>query len=96
MTIKEQLIQEIESAPDALLTETLNFLRFLKTKETQAQAIQHQVESVSHTPVNSTGNSLLEHLKTIGTWEGNDLEEYLNLVIASCGQAQFNKDNPFE
>ncbi|WP_225225684.1 hypothetical protein [Komarekiella delphini-convector] len=35
MAIKEQLMQEIESAPDALLAETLNFLRFLKTKETQ-------------------------------------------------------------
>lgn len=30
MKIKEQLIEEIESTPDALLTETLNFLRFLK------------------------------------------------------------------
>lgn len=35
MKTKEQLIEEIESAPDALLTETLNFLRFLKTKQTQ-------------------------------------------------------------
>lgn len=96
MTIKEQLMQEIESAPDALLTETLNFLRFLKTKETQAQPTQHQGESASHTPVNSTGSSLLEHLKTIGTWEGDDLEECLNLVLASRGQAQFNEDNPFE
>jgi hypothetical protein len=96
MKIKEQLIEEIESTPDALLTETLNFLRFLKTKQTQVQPTEHQVEFASHTTVNSTGSSLLKHLKTIGTWEGNDLEECLNLVIASRGQAEFNEDNPFE
>jgi len=78
------------------LTETLNFLRFFKTKQTQVQTTQHQVEFASHTTVNSTGSSLLEHLKTIGTWKGNDLEDCLKLVIASRGQAEFNEDNPFE
>jgi hypothetical protein len=33
MTIKEQLLQEIESTPDNILAEILDFLRFLKTKE---------------------------------------------------------------
>ncbi|MCC5644110.1 hypothetical protein LC607_14360 [Nostoc sp. CHAB 5824] len=70
---KKQLIEEIESAPDALLTERLNFLRFLKTKQTQVQPTQHQVEFASHTTVNSTGSSLLEHLKTIGTWQLIDM-----------------------
>ncbi len=36
MTIKKQLLQEIESTPDTLLAETLNFLRFLKTKRALA------------------------------------------------------------
>jgi hypothetical protein len=78
------------------LTETLNFLRFLKTKQTQVQPTEYQVEFASHTTVNSTGSSLLEHLKTIGTWKGDDLEECLKLVIASRGQAEFNEDNPFK
>ena len=33
MTAKEQLLQELSSVPDSLIVETLNFLRFLKTKE---------------------------------------------------------------
>ena len=33
MTIKKQLLEEIESTPDTLLTQTLDFLRFLKTKQ---------------------------------------------------------------
>ncbi|MFN5855627.1 MAG: DUF2281 domain-containing protein [Pseudanabaenaceae cyanobacterium] len=32
MTIKEQLIQEVESFPDALLAEALDFVLFLKTR----------------------------------------------------------------
>ncbi|MBD2609482.1 DUF2281 domain-containing protein [Scytonema hofmannii FACHB-248] len=96
MTIKDQLFQEIESAPDELIAETLNFLRFLKTKETQVQPKLNQVESTITPTVNSTGISLLEHLKTIGNWEGDDLEECLRLVIASRGQAKFDDNNPFE
>lgn len=96
MTIKDQLFQEIESSPDEIIAETLNFLRFLKTKETQVQPKSNQVESTITPTVNSTGRSLLEHLKTIGTWEGDDLEECLRLVIASRGQAKFDDNNPFE
>lgn len=33
MTAREQLLQELSSAPDRLIIETLDFLRFLKTKE---------------------------------------------------------------
>ena len=32
MTIKEQLIQEVETFPDALLAEALDFVLFLKTR----------------------------------------------------------------
>jgi hypothetical protein len=32
MTAKEQLLHELSSVPDHLIVETLNFVRFLKTK----------------------------------------------------------------
>ncbi|MBD1869417.1 hypothetical protein H6F95_19345 [Cyanobacteria bacterium FACHB-471] len=35
MTVKEQLIQEIEQAPESLVEEVLNFLLFTKTRSTQ-------------------------------------------------------------
>ncbi|WP_315784040.1 DUF2281 domain-containing protein [Fischerella sp. JS2] len=94
MTIKQQLLQEIESTPDTILAETLDFLRFLKTKETQTRTFL-EAESITDTLVNSTGRSLLEHLKTIGKWSGDDLQEYLQLVYATRGKAKFD-DNPFE
>lgn len=96
MTTKQQLIQEIESTPENILTETLNFLRYLKTKDNQLQEKQKTLESQTNTQINSTGRSLLEHLKTIGQWEGDDLEECLEEVVASRGQAKFDYNNLFE
>lgn len=96
MTAKQQLIQEIESTPENILTETLNFLRYLKTKDNELQEKQKTLECQTNTQINSTGHSLLEHLKTIGKWEGDDLEECLEEVVASRGQAKFDYDNPFE
>ncbi|MGH1393398.1 MAG: DUF2281 domain-containing protein [Trichormus sp.] len=96
MSIKELLLQEIESSSDNILAETLDFLRFLKTKETQKQPICEVVDSTIHTIVNSTGGSLLEHLKTIGEWEGDDLEKCLELVYSTRRKAKFDYENPFE
>ncbi len=96
MTIKEQLLQEIESTSDTILAEILDFLRFLKTKQTSTSSKLEVEKYITHAPVNSTGKSLLEHLKNIGQWEGDDLEECLQLVIATRGKAKFDYDNPFE
>ncbi len=96
MTIKDLLIQEIESTSDILLSETLDFLRFLKTQETQAQKQLEIAESTTHTRINSTGRSLLEHLKTIGKWSGEDLQECLELVYTTRGKAKFDDTNHFE
>ncbi len=60
--IKQELLQELSSTPDRLIIETLNFLQFLKAKEK------------SHW---STGESLLAHLETIGTWQGDDFDRCL-------------------
>lgn len=38
MDIKEQLLQEIESSTDVILAETLDFLRFIKTKTRSEEA----------------------------------------------------------
>jgi len=95
MTLKELLIKEIESTPDTILAETLDFLCFLKTKETQIQT-NSQLPNITQSSENSTGRSLLEHLKTIGKWEGDDLQNCLQLVYGTRGKAKFDDNNPFE
>jgi hypothetical protein len=48
MTVKEQLIQEIEEVPDLLLEELLDFLMFIKTRRVQeASVVQSSVEEAN-------------------------------------------------
>lgn len=97
MTTKEELSQEIESAPEALLAETLNYLRYLKATQphkapTSSQPIPKKTNSKA-----STGGSLLKHLEAIGSWQGDDLEECLASVYATRSKSKFYYDsNPFE
>jgi hypothetical protein len=80
MTIKEQLLQAIETLPSTRLAEALTFVKFLSTK-----------------PSITSAKSFLAHLKTIGTWSGDDFQECLETVENSGGEAQFNySPNPFE
>jgi hypothetical protein len=70
--IKNQLLQELDELPTDLLTQTLDFVTFLKTK--QGQNVQESSETRP-----STAKSLLKHS---GTWAGDDLRECLEDVRA--------------
>ncbi|WP_315788106.1 DUF2281 domain-containing protein [Fischerella sp. JS2] len=67
MTIKEQLLQEIETLPPELLTEALNFLREIKISHTEKQSIKNHLRG-------SIAEDLLEFA---GTWSGNNIKECL-------------------
>jgi hypothetical protein len=91
MNVKDELFQEIELTPEGLLVEVLQFLRFIKTARPSPTILP------THTAPPSTGRSLLAHLQTIGTWQGNDFEECLQSVYATRSQTNFDYDfNPFE
>lgn len=81
MTTRELLLKEIEQIPEELLEEVLDFLLFLKMR---------------HKKQNSTARSILEHLKHIGTWEGDDLEECLQLVYDTRGRIYLLTDESDE
>jgi hypothetical protein len=70
--IKSQLLQELDELPTELLTQTLDFVTFLKTK-------QHQNAHESPETRPSTAASLLKHA---GTWAGDDIHECLEDVRA--------------
>jgi hypothetical protein len=101
MTIKELLLAEIESSPDVLLAETLDFLRFLKTKPESERvsldlSIKKDYTSLAETkpevqeatPI-LRGSKAEDLLKFAGTWQGNDFEECLQLVYETRSQAEF-------
>lgn len=55
------------------------------------------VQSLSTKPSTTSAKSFLTHLKTIGTWSGDDFQECLEAVQNSRGEAQFDySPNPFE
>ncbi|MDZ8054360.1 MAG: DUF2281 domain-containing protein [Aulosira sp. ZfuVER01] len=54
MNIKEILLQEIESSPESLLEETLDFLRFLKTKQTSVKKDIHSQDIKPETASSDT------------------------------------------
>jgi hypothetical protein len=102
MNIKEILLQEIESSSDVLLTQTLDFLRFLKTKpeteenfhdlstEKNDETSNHQTkpEIQEATPI-LRGSKAEDLLKFAGTWQGDDFEECLQLVYETRYPAEF-------
>ncbi|MFM9267243.1 hypothetical protein [Tychonema sp. BBK16] len=55
------------------------------------------VNFLSTKPAIASAKSFLAHLKTIGTWSGDDFQECLEIAENSRGEAQFNySPNPFE
>jgi len=93
MTIQEELAQEIESTPEALLVEVLDFLRFIKAK----QSLHPSAVPASASAAGSTGRSLLDHLQTIGNWAGEDFEDCLQSVYTTRSPARFDGEtSPFE
>jgi hypothetical protein len=55
------------------------------------------VKALSTEPSPTSARSFLAHLKTIGTWSGNDLPDCLESVQHSRGEAQFDySPNPFD
>ncbi|MEH2318090.1 hypothetical protein [Nostoc sp.] len=102
MNIKELLLQEIESSSDVLLVETLDFLRFLKTKprtkeisldlstEKNDDTFNHKTkpEIEEATPI-IRGSKAEDLLKFAGAWQGDDFEECLQLVYETRSPAEF-------
>jgi hypothetical protein len=55
------------------------------------------IQSLQAEPSPTTAQSFLAHLKTIGAWSGDDLQDCLEAVQNSRGEAQFNySPNPFD
>lgn len=92
MTTRELLLKEIEQSPDMLLGEVLDFLLFIRARQTQKD--KKNTESSSTAPY-STARSILDNLDKIGTWEGDDFEECLQMVYASRSKVNFSKHEPF-
>ncbi|MGB3240186.1 MAG: hypothetical protein WBB29_17980 [Geitlerinemataceae cyanobacterium] len=78
-----------------LKEELLQAIEVLPTKRL-AEALTF-IQSLSTKPSITTAKSFLAHLKTIGTWSGDDFQDCLEAVQNSRGESQFDYSfNPFE
>jgi hypothetical protein len=102
MNIKKILLQEIESSPDVLLAQTLDFLPFLKKKPTTEEispnlsteknddTSNHQTKpEIQEAAPILRGSKAEDLLKFAGTWQGNDFEECLQLIYETRSPAEF-------
>ncbi|GAP97542.1 hypothetical protein [Leptolyngbya sp. NIES-2104] len=89
-SVREQLIQETEEISDELLREVLDFLLFIKTR----QVTRTEKLIASKAPF-SSAKYVLDNLSDIGTWEGDDFEECLQMVKDTRSQVDFFKHEPF-
>jgi hypothetical protein len=73
---KELLVQEIDSLPPELLTEALDFIRFIKASHLQRQS---KTETTSGENI-LKGSKAEDLLEFAGSWSGDDIRECLQLV----------------
>jgi hypothetical protein len=96
MTNKEQLIQEIEQAPDNLVEEVLNFLLFIK------QRLQQKISETKNSENNqsSKNGSLLEFLDNLSStvpqeeWEKlpSDLSKNIDHYLYGAPKVEDEKE----
>jgi hypothetical protein len=78
MTLKEILLQELETADDGLLTETIAWVRSRKGLSGESLPSRETIRR---------GAKVCDLLKFAGTWVGGDLEECLADVYATRSKA---------
>jgi hypothetical protein len=93
--LRQKLLHQLNQLPEDDLPLVDEFLAFLEFKAHQQTASLSKSNSTLQT--RSTGQALLEHLKTIGTWEGDDFEECLQAVYDTRLPTKFESNsNPFD
>ncbi|NET61759.1 MAG: hypothetical protein F6K47_38250 [Symploca sp. SIO2E6] len=100
MSLREQLLQEVECLPNELVSEVLNFLLFVKMKLLGQQGT---LTSVPESPEQSRKDSELPYHAASGKsladyqggWAGDDFEACLQLVRESRSKVNFSKYEPF-
>jgi hypothetical protein len=91
MTLKERLIQEIDTMPEDLLAEILNFADFIKSKREKQQNSQKPKTEISARKLSPIlrGSKAEDLLKFAGTWQGDDFKECLQSVYETRSPARF-------
>ncbi|MEI3650801.1 MAG: hypothetical protein V6D39_12570 [Dolichospermum lemmermannii FEM_B0920] len=75
-TIKQLLIAAIETAPEPILEQTLDYLEYLKTKINTSAIKSNSIPVKDGEPI-LRGSKAKDLLQFAGTWQGDDFEKCL-------------------
>jgi hypothetical protein len=96
MTLKEILIQELETASNEVISETINFVQFLKTKPPLNQNIPVPDTNIGEQAPPVKKGTVGDLLQFAGKWQGDDAQECLDMVYATRSRASYDPTkNPF-
>jgi len=84
-TIKEELLAALETTPEPILAEILDYL---KTRNNRSRVQKDKVPIHDGEPI-LRGSKAKDLLKFAGTWQGDDFEECLHLVYGTRSSAEF-------
>jgi hypothetical protein len=84
-TIKEQLLAALETTPEPILAEILNYL---KSREKSFAPQQHSFPIQDGEPI-LRGSKAKDLLKFAGTWQGEGFEECLKTFYDTRSPAEF-------
>jgi hypothetical protein len=84
-TIKEELFAALETTPEPILAEILDYL---KTRKNGSTVQQDGVPIHDGDPI-LRGSKAKDLLKFAGTWQGDDFEECLKLVYDTRSPSEF-------
>lgn len=87
-TVKEQLLAAIETTPEPILLQILDYLEYLKTQKKGSITKPDRVPTQDGEPI-LRGSKAKDLLKFAGTWQGDDFEECLQLVYDTRSHAEF-------
>jgi hypothetical protein len=84
-TIKEELLAALETTPEPILAEILDYL---KTRNNRSRVQKDRVPIHDGEPI-LRGSKAKDLLKFAGTWQGDDFEECLKLVYDTRSPSEF-------
>jgi hypothetical protein len=72
MTLQKILIQELETASDEVLSETINFVQFLKTRHPLKQTVPKPDNNIDIQAPPEKKCTVGDLLQFVGKWQGDD------------------------
>jgi Protein of unknown function (DUF2281) len=89
--LETAILDNLEKLPDSLKEDVLHYVESLVAQHTQTLSeTEDPAHSIQSKLPKGSPRAFIEHLKTLGTWAGDDQQDCFEAVQNSRGEAQFD------